>query len=720
MTETQAMTALSALADKLAMELVFAEAGSDNGLLPVNSFLTQMEETPSLPAALKESLAPGRALIDQIFLTTGQFTPESIQNLGAWAQWLQSAITATKKNSPLPPLVLPVPNEEAEANSPRPSPVSETEPELSLLINLKDDRDLLKEFVNESREHLQNIETGVLVLEDSPEDSETLNSIFRAFHTFKGGSGFLNLIPINKLAHELESLLDLARQHRIAITHEVIDIILSGGDTLKQFIDAISLQLSEQTPHGPIVIPIEHLLNRVAFLIAGIPVNNPASAYDGNTEFIRRALESGKSLESLQLPPKHAPPISTQPSVPVTQSSLPPKPGAPASAIKVDVQKLDSLVDMVGEMVIAQSLVAQDSELRNISNTRLAHNLAQLNRVTKELQRVAMSLRMVPIRGTFQKMNRLVRDLSARADKQIDLVIAGEDTELDRNIVEELGDPLIHMIRNSVDHGIETPEARQAVGKSSVGKITLSAFHQGGNFVVQIQDDGAGLNRERILKKAIDQRLVDEAEDLTDQEVFAFIFSPGFSTAEVITDISGRGVGMDVVRRNIEKLRGRIEIESTLGKGATFSIYLPLTLAIIDGLIVRIAKERYIIPTLSVRESFRPLPHMLSTVRGRGELVCLRGKHLPLLRLEETFSDAAEKSDPTESVVIVVEVDRVQHCILVDELVGRQEVVIKSLGQTFQFNPWLAGAAILGDGRVGLILDVNTLVNQRPSLANAA
>jgi two-component system chemotaxis sensor kinase CheA len=330
---------------------------------------------------------------------------------------------------------------------------------------------------------------------------------------------------------------------------------------------------------------------------------------------------------------------------------------------------------------------------------------------------------MVPVGATFRKMNRVVRDLSMRSGKQIELVLRGEETELDRNIVEEIHDPLLHMIRNSVDHGIEKPEAREAVGKSPAGQITLAAFHQGGNVVIQIQDDGAGLDRDRILKKAVAQGLVaSSTDDLSEQEVFNLIFAPGFSTAEKVTDISGRGVGMDVVRRNIETLRGKIEIQSAPGQGTTFSIHLPLTLAIIDGLIVRIGEHRYILPTLSVRESLRATPDMLSTVHRRGEIVDVRGRLLPLLRLNEFLQIESDSADPTHGVVVVVESDGAARCLLVDELLGKQEVVIKTLGETFQSNPLLAGAAILGDGRVGLILDVASLAHPKSnhSLSKAA
>ena len=388
----------------------------------------------------------------------------------------------------------------------------------------------------------------------------------------------------------------------------------------------------------------------------------------------------------------------------------------------MDTGKLDSLIDLVGELVISESMVVQDPDLLMLPSRHLARNLAQLRRITSELQRTAMSLRMVPIRATFQKMTRLVRDLAAAQHKQVQLVFNGEDTELDRNIVEELGDPLVHMIRNSADHGIEMPDARVARGKSALGTIQLRAFHQGGNIVIQIKDDGAGLNKERILAKAIEKGIVKPGETLPDKEIFALIFAAGFSTAEKITDISGRGVGMDVVRRNIEKLRGKIDIESVTGQGTTFSIFLPLTLAIIDGMIVSVGSERYIIPTLAVRESFRPKAAMISTVHERGELVNVRGRLSPLLRLHQYFEQTPKFTDPTQAIVIVVEAGSQTRCLMVDELIGKQEVVIKSLGGALKKNAALAGGAVLGDGRVGLILNIDGLVklNAAPPPSAAA
>jgi two-component system chemotaxis sensor kinase CheA len=322
-----------------------------------------------------------------------------------------------------------------------------------------------------------------------------------------------------------------------------------------------------------------------------------------------------------------------------------------------------------------------------------------------------MSLRMIPIRGVFQKMSRVVRDIGVKHNKKVNFVLSGEDTELDRGVVEELNDPLLHMIRNSMDHGIETPEKRAAAGKTPQGTLNLRAYHQGGNIVVEVEDDGAGLSRERILKKAIERGLATPEDQLSDEDVFKFIFAAGFSTAEKITDLSGRGVGLDVVRRNIERLRGRVEIESKLGQGTKFKISLPLTLAIIDGFIVKVGEERFIIPTLSVRESFRPQAGMVSKIQNRAEVVNVRGRLIPLLRLGEAFGQGGPR-DVTDGIAVVVESGANVRCLLVDALLNKQEVVIKNLNDMMTHkNRMLAGAAILGDGRVGLILDVSALVN---------
>jgi two-component system, chemotaxis family, sensor kinase CheA len=344
--------------------------------------------------------------------------------------------------------------------------------------------------------------------------------------------------------------------------------------------------------------------------------------------------------------------------------------------------------------------------LTGASHPNLARNLSQLARVTGEVQRTAMAMRMIPIGQLFQRTARLVRDLSRKAGKKVELETRGDDTELDKSIAEELADPLLHMVRNAVDHGFETPAERQAAGKRDPARLLLAAYHQGGRIIIEVADDGRGLDRDKILRKARDRRLID-TEPHTDTEVFNLIFEPGFSTAEQVTDVSGRGVGMDVVRKHVQKLRGRIEVTSQRGLGTTFLLKLPLTLAIIDGLIVGVGKYRYIVPIHTVRELFRPKPDDLSTVNGRGEMALVHDRLLPVVRLYQRFGIQPRFEDPCQAVMVVSENDGRWFCLMVDELVGKQEVVIKSLGEKLKNIQGVAGGTILGDGRVGLILDMN-------------
>ena len=595
------------------------------------------------------------------------------------------------------------------------------------MVNIGEDGDLLREFIAESREHLDNIERGVLVLEEHPADAETLNTVFRAFHTFKGGAGFLNLTPVNRLAHILESLLDLARQGKLVIDGEIINLILRGRDSLKEFLDEIESQVNGSGPAAPKVIATAQLKSDVQAVIDRTVNGEPQA--DGRTMLGASSPRpssptpvggegEGMAAEAFNIQQAT---FNVQPSVPGSPpSGAAGGEGAKAAAanaergsvIKVDTGKLDGLLDLVGEMVIAQSLVVPDlNELASV-NPQFARNMAHLGRITKDLQRVSMSLRMVPIHGLFQKMARVVRDLGAKQSKKVRFLTQGEDTELDRSVVEVLNDPLLHMIRNAMDHGIESPETRMAAGKTPAGTLYLRAYHQGGSIVIEIEDDGGGLNKDRILKKAVERGLIAVGAPCAEEEIFGFIFAAGFSTAEKVTDLSGRGVGLDVVRRNLEQLRGRVDISSTDGRGTLFKITLPLTLAIIDGLIVKVGEERYIIPTLSVRESFRPQAGMISRVQGRAEVVNVRGRLIPLLRLYEYFGVPPKSTDPAKSIVVVVQSGTSVRCLLVDNLLHKQEVVIKNLNEMMVHkNRALAGAAILGDGRVGLILDVNSLVH---------
>ncbi len=570
---------------------------------------------------------------------------------------------------------------------------------------LSQDPELLSDFILESREHLGRIETQVLAVERDPCDSEALNSIFRGFHTMKGLAGFLELWDIQKLAHEVEAVLDRARNFELKITPTAIDVILESADHLRRWMAHLEAALQQRPTDAP--RQDSALLSRIRALTAA-----PDSPAAGELATLAAAVED-KPPEGPPVPVAAGDETAGAPPDPVRAGRR-----GEAMAVKVDTAKLDYLVDMAGEMVIAESLVRHDPDLPTVKSQRLQRNMAQLLRITTELQKTAMAMRLVPIGPLFRRMARLVRDLSRQFGKQVEMVTEGDEIELDRTIVEELADPLMHMVRNSLDHGIEPPPERLDKGKSPMARLLLRAHHQAGQVVIEIADDGRGLDRDKILAKAMQRGLVSSGAGMSDSEVHNLIFEPGFTTAERVTNVSGRGVGMDVVRRHIEKLRGRIEIHSQAGCGASFLLKLPLTLAIIDGLVVGVGKERFIVPLFAVREMFRPTEKILWSVQQRGEMALVRDALLPVFRLYRKFNMEPRSEDPCQSVMIVAEVEDTRFCMLVDELIGKQEVVIKSLGETFKSVSGIAGGAILGDGRVGLILDLERLFKERTSETN--
>ncbi|MDO9622217.1 MAG: chemotaxis protein CheW, partial [Moraxellaceae bacterium] len=384
--------------------------------------------------------------------------------------------------------------------------------------------------------------------------------------------------------------------------------------------------------------------------------------------------------------------------------------GSTASAsIRVGVEKVDQLINLVGELVITQSMLAQTAQVEFIENERLYERLQQLERNTRELQESVMSIRMLPVSSVFSRFPRLVRDLAGQLGKQIELRTFGEATELDRGVIEKITDPLTHLIRNSVDHGIEMPDQRVENGKSAKGILTLSAFHQGGSVIIQIKDDGAGLNRDRILNKARERGL-NVTENPTDQEVWALIFAPGFSTADVVSDVSGRGVGMDVVRRNIESLGGRVDIASETGLGTTITIRLPLTLAIMDGMSIGVGDQLYIVPMTAIIESLRPAASDIKFIAGQGRLVFVRGEYLPMIALYEVFGLKPVQKNPEDGILVIVDTELGRAALFVDELLGQRQVVIKSLESNYRKVPGISAATIMGDGSVSMILDVSETV----------
>lgn len=612
---------------------------------------------------------------------------------------------------------------EAAAEEAAPAPPPEAEP------FTPEDEELLSGFVAEALEHLESIEVNTLLLEDNPQDQEALNAVFRPFHTIKGVSGFLNLQEINHLAHQLENLLEQARSGSLLIDSVAIDVILAGVDMLRKMIDESQAAAAERRPLA--VFDVSQLEARIEGVISA---EAPEEAAQGEEEApaepapplgellveegipqeaVEEALskqEAGtqRPIGEILVNQGAAEPAQVAEAIKTQKSMSKPAKGPAVQEVKIDTIKLDNLLDMVGELVIAGSMVRANPNVQGISDRKLMADLGQLSRITTELQKTTMSMRMVPIKQTFQKMVRVVRDTAKKRGRKVSLVLEGESTEIDRNMVEKFYDPLMHMVRNSVDHGIEEAGERTAAGKPADGTVVLAAYHKGGNVCIEIRDDGKGLDREKIIAKALENEIIGESdlETMSEDEAYHLIFKAGFSTAEVVTEISGRGVGMDVVQRTIDELRGKVEISTELGKGTTFTIALPLTLAIIDGMVVEVGSERFILPTISVAESLRPAKEDYNTVQGRGEMIMIRGNLLPLVRLHDIVGVEPAERNPWDALVVVVEHHGQMRCLLVDRLIGRQEVVIKSLGEGLKGVKVVAGGAIMGDGRVGLILDV--------------
>lgn len=722
-----------ALLQQFGLELAFVEPGRPGAGASLVAIVGKLQPLcGQAPAPIGVAIAACLRWLDSSARSTGVLTAADLENLGIWQPWMVTAVMAWDRGQAVPAApeawvaaagaTMPAPNRLATTSDADvlDQPVGVLPGDL--------DEELGQMFCAEAQDLLQDVEQGVLTLESNAQDQSTIDTVFRAFHTFKGNSSMLKLAVLQRLAHELESLLDQVRRGKMALTRESIDLILKGSDVIRQYVDEMSRQLGGVNRGRTIRLPVQRIIADVHALLAAKPATpvmpaTPAPPAVAASPVVAPAVAAPEVAkpavsEAVELPTPE--PERTLPAVTAEMVSTEPAVAAPAGVVRVDTLKLDSLIDLVGELVVAQSQVVQSQELKGIANEHLARSLSQLRSITSDLQRTAMSLRMVPIRGTFRKMTRLVRDLAGDLGKEINLRLEGEETELDRTVVEELSDPLVHMIRNSADHGIELPGERAAAGKPAAGTITLKAFHQGGFIVVQIEDDGRGLNTGRILAKAVERGLVDAQESLAESQILDLIFMPGFSTAEQVTGLSGRGVGMDVVRRNIEKIRGKVEVESVPGKGTRFTTYVPLTLAIIEGLLVGVGDQRYIIPTLSVQESFRPLPGAVTTVQGRGELISVRGRLTPLLRLGRHLNTPSKADDPSRGIVVVVESGQDSRCLFVDELIGKQEVVIKSLGDVFRDQHAFAGAAILGDGRVGLILDVNALVKLKAPAGEAA
>lgn len=571
--------------------------------------------------------------------------------------------------------------------------IKEAEP-VSLKLNVEYS-DYLGDFFIETSEHLELIQNNLLNLEKSPENKDVQNALFRSFHSIKGIAGFIGLQEINRLTHGVEDMFDLIRNDRLMFSSNIAQISFLAYDKLVKLVKDVEdcSQNGTELKSDPEVLI---LLNKIKEVIdteiekKSKPVRSKTPALSPKKTDIEPVLDKDVDVSKIMKTTE----IST--------------------SIKVDVNKLDSLVEMIGELVIAESMVNQEvkNSISDSNSISLTKNMRLLEKITRNIQELSLNLRMIPLRTTFRKMERLVRELTRTVNKNIEFIISGEEVELDKGMVEKLGDPLIHMIRNAVDHGVETTDERLKSGKPEISKVYLKAYYFGSNVIIEISDDGKGLNLQKIREKAVKNALISKNQVISNKELQYLIFHPGFSTAEKITNISGRGVGMDVVKKNIEELRGTIEIESSQGKGSSFFIKLPLTLAIIDGMLIKVAGERYILPLQSISEILSPDKSNFVSVAKKGNMIKLRDNLYPLISLRKYFSieNNNNSNSNDESIVVIVEYGDNKVGLLIDELLGQQQIVKKSLGDIFNEQKGITGGSIMADGCVSLIVDVAAIV----------
>ena len=609
--------------------------------------------------------------------------------------------------------------------------------------NLQLSPDMRQGFVTEADEQLDAEEQSLLlVLDENAEHTEPLKDAFRYIHSFKGNCGFMGLVQLEHLSHTMETLLDKLRgneippgESNVGLLLKLLDVLRSGVQDvenggngvvpdIEQHVYALNVQLGIETGQAAPAVP------KPAPAPTPEPVAEPTDAdLDAQiaAAFAKRDAEKAAAkkqkeaeLAAAGVKPEAAVP---KPAAPVAGSGTTSGTSAASSSakkqdIRVDLHKLDDLINLVGELVIAESMVTRCPAVVHVEDEYYNRAKHQLRRICDELQDVAMAVRMIPLSATFRKMIRLVHDLSTKTGKKIKLNLVGEETEVDKTVIEQIADPLVHIVRNSCDHGIETPEVRVQNGKSDTGTVTLEGKHEGGEVWIVIRDDGHGLDREKIISKAIERGLVGiEAKDWPDDRVFKLVFEPGFSTADKVTDVSGRGVGMDVVKRNIEKLNGRIDVASKAGVGSTFTLRIPLTLAIVDAMLVRVGEGQYMIPTLAIRESIVPTREQITITPEGREILRLREEMVPVVRLHDVFACEPGAMKLKDGILIVAEDGGRSFAFFVDEIIGQQQTVIKGLPDYIGEANGFSGCTILGDGTVSLIVDVGAVSQMNGSFA---
>ncbi len=585
--------------------------------------------------------------------------------------------------------------EEMEILLTNPQLASEASEEYAIESLISDD--MLDQFLNGALELLDTSEKNLLILEKEPERDNLVRETFGAIHSLKGNAGFMGFSEIEEISIEMETILDSIRNKQLDIDQNVVTILLSNIETIRNRVEIITNRTNKQEKAR-----VEDKLQKEKVKPKVEDKPKPADAPIPAEKTVLREVKAKTDDDEAK-----------QAKAPAQMQTMQRK------DIRVETSKIDKLFDLVGELITIESMVTHSPDLVGLDLQNFNKSANMLNKITRELQEISMSIRMMPLEGHFNKMKRLVRDVSLKMNKKVNLVISGQETEMDKNVIDEIADPLVHILRNAIDHGVEAPEVRIAKGKNEIGNISLSARYEGNEILIVVEDDGAGISRDVILRKAQERGILKGAPDsLSNKEVFALIFEPGFSTAQTVTDISGRGVGMDVVKKNIEKLRGSVDISSVEGKGSKFTLRIPLTLAIMEAMLIRVGDSKFALPILSIRESFRPNPNSITVTMDGLEVVKVRQEILPIMRLHDLFSLESDSEILQEGILIIIEARERKVCLFADEIVGQQQAVIKGLSDYIGKVPGVTGCMILGDGSIGLILDIESLIDmaQKPTL----
>jgi len=576
-------------------------------------------------------------------------------------------------------------------------------------------KEILDSFLIETKEIFEKLDVDLVEMENRPDDTELLNQIFRSFHTIKGTSGFLGLNKLTLITHRCEDILNKLRKKEAKLNTSVMDGILNSFDKIKELVSSVEVNLNEDIDINKSIDILSHIIEKMNKRSSKRKDDHTNG--EKNEKEIESKIEKKDDPKKIEIHPENQAEASESDSVKGENSSK--KISKEENSIRVDIERLDELLNIASELVLGRNRLTQvySEFAHEFEGTKLDKDLSeaakQIDLMTNELQLLVMKTRMVRIGKVFTRFPRLIRDLSKESGKKIKLILNGEETELDKTLIEEINDPLVHLVRNSIDHGIETPDERKEKGKDPIGTIVLSAEQEGNNIIINITDDGSGIDPELIKEKAVSKGLIseDKAKELTKQDVLNLIFLPGFSTAKIVTSISGRGVGMDVVKTNVAKLRGIINIDSEVGSGTTISIKLPLTLAIIPGMIVEINEETIIIPLNSVIEVVRVQSDNIKSINGR-EVIMMRETIIPVFEISRMIYKKNDYQNKGWQHIVVVGIAEKKFGIKVDKLIGQKEVVIKSLGNYLGTIEGIAGSTILGDGTVVMILDINEILNQ--------